>query len=168
MKKFKAFLILITTPVITKSWMTNALYAIPRIVAGLILALDFGASKFGMPWSGSDSELSLFEVASWFPEDVAKFGFPFSLSPVLFAWLGAASEAIGGIFLAFGLGTRFWAFLIGMTMITAIFFEKWPDVIEQGTWPILPALGFLWVSVYCIIFGSGKLGIDYLIARKYK
>ena len=167
MKKTKQALIMIICPVIINSWFANILWAIPRIICGLLLSIDFGASKFGMPWSGFDSELSLFEVAGWFPVDVSKYGFPFSLSPWLFAWLGAASEAIGGFFLAFGLGTRLWALLIAITMLIAIFFEKWPDLMEQGVWPILPALGFLWVSVYSIIFGSGKFGIDYLIARKF-
>lgn len=141
------------------------LYAIPRFIAGMVLAIDFGASKFGMPWSGADSELGLFEVAAWFPDDVAQFGAPFSWAPVFFAWLAAASEAIGGIFLAIGLGTRFWAFLIGCTMLVAIIFQKGSDFIEQGFWPILPALGFLWVCIYCLIFGSGKFGLDHWITK---
>ena len=150
-----------------EGWGANILYAIPRFLAGLVIAIDFGASKFGMPWTGTDRELGLFEVAAWFPEDVAQFGAPFSWSPVLFAWLAAASEAIGGIFLAVGLGTRFWAFLIGCTMLVAIFFQKWSDFLEQGAWAILPALGFLWVCIYTLIFGSGKLGLDHWIAKKW-
>ncbi|ALM06598.1 DoxX family protein [Sediminicola sp. YIK13] len=150
---------------ITSLW-GNILFAIPRILCGLLLTLDFGSSKFGMPWSNSEEPLALFEVASWFPEDVAKFGIPFSLAPWLFAWLGAASEAIGGLFLALGLATRFWGLMIGLTMLTAIFFQQWPKVLEQGVWPILPALGFLWVSIYALVFGSGKIGLDHLISRK--
>lgn len=157
----------IIIPTDIKSWWANILFAIPRIFCGLLLTLDFGSSKFGMPWSNSEQPLALFEVASWFPEDVAKIGFPFSLSPWLFAWLGAASEAIGGLFLALGLATRFWGLMIGLTMLTAIFFQQWPQVIEQGVWPILPALGFLWVSIYAVIFGSGKFGIDYLLKKTF-
>ena len=156
------------TPLNFKGWGANILFAVPRFFAGIVLAIDFGASKFGMPWTGADRELGLFEVAAWFPEDVAQFGAPFSWSPVLFAWLGAASEAIGGVFLAIGLGTRFWAFMIGCTMLVAIFFQKWSDFLEQGAWTILPALGFLWISVYCLIFGSGKLGVDYWIAKRWR
>lgn len=136
--------------------------ALPRIVCGLLLTIDFGSSKFGMPWTDSEQNLSLFEVASWFPEDVAKFGFPFSLSPWFFAWMGAASEAIGGLFLAFGFKTRIAGFLIACTMLVAIFFQKW----EDGTWSMLPAMGFLWVSIYAVLFGSGKIGIDYVISKK--
>ena len=153
-------------PLKFEGWGANILFAVPRFLAGIVLAIDFGASKFGMPWTGADRELGLFEVAAWFPDDVAQFGAPFSWAPVIFAWIGAATEAIGGIFLAVGLGTRFWAFMIGSTMLVAIFFQKWSDFLEQGAWSILPALGFLWISIYCLIFGSGKLGLDHWIAKK--
>ena len=136
--------------------------AIPRIIAGLLLAIDFGASKFGMPWTDPGKDLSLFEVVSWFPEDVAAFGFPFDLAPWFFAWMGAASEAIGGLFLALGLGTRIASFLIICTMLVAIFFQKWGD----GTWGMLPAMGFLWLGIYVLIIGSGKIGVDYWLAKR--
>lgn len=142
--------------------------AIPRIIGGLLLCFEFGSSKFGMPWSTTE-ELGLLEVADWFPEDVAAFGGMFAIAPTFFAWIGAASEAIGGLFLALGLGTRIWGALLTCTMLTAIFFQKWPDVMEyESSWPLLPALGFLWVAIYSMSFGSGKLGLDYLISRKRK
>jgi putative oxidoreductase len=95
-------MILITKPTIAGGWFSNIVLAIPRVVCGFLLSFDFGSSKFGMPWTDSEKGLGLFEVASWFPEDVAKFGVPFSLMPWLFAWLAAASEAIGGLFLLRG------------------------------------------------------------------
>lgn len=127
------------------------------------MAIDFGASKFGMPWSPAENELGLFEVAAWFPEDVAKFGGIFALAPTFFAWLGAASEAIGGIFLAAGLQTRVASFLVMSTMLVAIFFQKWGD----GTWGMLPALGFLWLAIYNLGLGSGRFGLDYLISKRW-
>ena len=133
-----------------------------------MLCFEFGSSKFGMPWSTTD-EMGLLEVASWFPEDVAKFGGLFALAPGFFAWMAAASEAVGGIFLALGLGTRIWGALLTITMLTAIFFQKWPDAMEYGSsWPLLPAAGFLWISIYCMALGSGKIGLDALISRKWK
>ncbi len=155
-----------TKPHVFEKWHMNLLVAIPRIVGGLLLCFEFGSSKFGMPWSTSE-ELGLLQVASWFPEDIEKFGFPFSLAPSLLAWLGAATEAIGGLFLVFGLGTRIWSVLLALTMLTAIFYQKWPDAMEYGSsWPLLPAIGFLWISMFCIVLGSGKFGIDYLISKK--
>lgn len=158
----------ILRPTAFNSLAVDVVIAIPRILGGLMLCLEFGSSKFGMPWSTSD-ELGLLQVASWFPEDVAKFGGLFALAPTFFAWMGAASEAIGGLFLAFGLGTRLWAALLSMTMLVAIFFQKWPDAMEYGSsWPLLPAAGFLWIAIYSVLFGSGKFGLDHLITRKWE
>jgi putative oxidoreductase len=153
----------IIIPVDIKGWTSNILIAIPRIIGGLLLTIDFGSSKFGMPWTDSEKNLSLFQVAPWFPEDVAKFGIPFSIAPVFFAWMAAASEAIGGLFLAFGFKTRVAAFLIGCTMLVAIFFQK----SGEGTWNMLPAMGFLWISIYSIVLGSGKIGLDYFLSKKF-
>jgi putative oxidoreductase len=47
-------------------------------------------------------------------------------------------------------------------MLVAIFMQQ----LSQGTWNILPAAGFLWVSIAGIVLGSGRFGIDYLIAKK--
>ncbi|MEM6963666.1 MAG: DoxX family protein [Bacteroidota bacterium] len=162
MKKY--FIQLITPTVQNSSWADFTL-AIPRIICGYFLAVNFGASKFGLPWSpGDGANLGLFEVAAWFPEDVAAFGGIFALAPVFFAWMAAASEAIGGIFLALGLKTRFASFLLFCTMVVAIFFQKW----SGGLWGMLPAMGFLWVSMYSMVLGSGKFGLDYLLSKYLK
>jgi len=161
---FKSLLIRLTSPLKLPNTFADIMVALPRIICGLLLTIDFGGSKFGMPWTDPEKGLSLFEVAAWFPEDVAAFGLPFSLAPHFFAWMGAASEAIGGLFLVFGFQTRISAFFIACTMLVAIFFQKWGN----GSWPLLPAAGFLWMSVYCIILGSGRLGIDKLIANYLK
>lgn len=150
----------IINPVSVKGILNNLLIAVPRIIAGLLLTLDFGSSKFGMPWSQSEQPLGLFEVAAWFPEDVARYGGLFAMFPVFFAWMGAASEAIGGLFLAIGFKTRIASFFIMCTMLVAIFFEKW----GEGTWGMLPAMGFLWVSIYGLVLGSGKFGLDHLLS----
>ena len=154
-----------TKPIVIEKWYLNVLIAVPRILGGLLLCFEFGSSKFGMPWSTTE-DMGLFQVASWFPEDVIKFGIPFSIAPTLFAWLAAATEAIGGLFLVFGLGTRIWSALLAITMLTAIFLQKWPDAMEYGSsWPLLPALGFLWIALYSMVLGSGKFGIDYVVSR---
>lgn len=164
----KALLKKWTKPVVFNQWYLNLVITIPRVLAGLMLCFEFGSSKFGMPWSTTE-DMGLFQVASWFPEDVAKFGIPFSIAPTIFAWLAAATETIGGLFLAFGLGTRIWSVLIACTMLTAIFLQKWPDAMEYGSsWPLLPALGFLWIALYSMVLGSGKFGIDYFISRNNK
>ncbi|MCR9132468.1 MAG: DUF2807 domain-containing protein [bacterium] len=151
----------LTKPKPVEGIFANLVLAFPRILAGLFLATMFGGDKFGVPWSLNNTELGLFEVATWFPEDVAKFGAPFSWAPLFFAWMGAASEAIGGMFLLWGFQTRISGFLIAFTMLVAVFFQKWGG----GLWGMLPALGFLWVGLYAMAFGSGKIGLDYLLSR---
>ena len=154
---------LIITPVTQSHWIADFVFAIIRFLCGILLALDFGASKFGMPWTEAGQNLGLFEVAAWFPEDVKGYGGIFALFPVFFAWMGAFSEAVGGLFLAFGLKTRVASFLIMSTMFVAIFLQKW----GQGTWGMLPAMGFLWIAIYNLYLGSGRFGIDYLISKNY-
>ncbi len=142
--------------------LNEVILALPRTFCGLILAFGFGASKFGMPWSPQESNLVLFQVSDWFVDDVSKFGGLFATFPLLFAWLAAASESIGALCLIFGFKTRIASFFLMVTMFVAIFFQQW----DNGLWTMLPALGFLWVSLYNLIMGSGRFGLDYLISRK--
>ncbi len=150
------------TPINLPNWWQDAVVAIPRIICGYLLTTNFGAAKFGMPWSPVDNNLGLFEVAFWFPEDVKSYGGIFASFPVFFAWMGAFSEAVGGLMLLVGFQTRIASFLIICTMLVAIFMQQ----INQGTWMMLPAMGFLWVALYTFIMGSGRFGFDYLIAKK--
>ncbi|SDS21445.1 putative oxidoreductase [Formosa sp. Hel1_31_208] len=164
MTRLKSILKSVITPVIQKQWLADAFLAIPRISCGLWLTAVFGADKFGMPWTADSQNLNLFEVSAWFPEDVANYGGIFSSAPVFFAWMGAFSEAVGGLFLLLGLKTRLAAFLIICTMLVAIFMQKW----NEGLWAMLPAIGFLWVAIYSLILGSGRFGLDYLINKTLK
>jgi putative oxidoreductase len=153
---------LISKPITMPYWWQDVLFALPRIVCGYLLTSDFGAQKFGLPWSPTDNGLGLFEVAFWFPKDVATYGGIFALFPVFFAWIGAFSEAIGGIFLLLGLQTRIASFLIMCTMLVAIFMQQ----IQNGLWNCLPAMGFLWISIFTMILGSGRFGLDYLLTKR--
>ncbi len=152
------------SPVLQKSVWADLILFIPRFICGLLLAIDFGASKFGMPWSDPELNLGLFEVVYWFPDDVAQFGGIFAMYPVFFAWIAGFSETIGGLMLVLGFKTRIAAFLIVCTMLVAIFLQQ----IDNGVWNMLPALGFLWVGIYSLINGSGRFGLDYLIIKRMK
>lgn len=150
------------TPVALPHWSADLLLLIPRLVCGYLLTADFGAAKFGMPWSPPENGLGLFEVAYWFPNDVAAFGGLFQTFPAFFAWMGAFSEAVGGLFLMLGLFTRPFAFLNLCTMLTAAFFQQ----SGNGLWNMLPALGFAWVMLYTLVLGSGRFGVDALLVRQ--
>ena len=164
MHKLKRIYTYVNKPILQKAIVADIFLLIPRVICGILLAKDFGADKFGMPWSPSDRNLGLFEVIYWFPQDVEAYGGLFAVFPVFFAWMGAFSEAVGGIFLAIGLKTRPAAFLIVCTMLVAIFAQKW----GQGVWGMLPAMGFLWVGMYSMVLGSGRFGLDYLIDKSIK
>ena len=151
----------ITKPIILPHWLQDLFLAIPRVVCGYLLTTSFGADKFGLPWSPEDKNLGLFEIAYWFPGDVANYGGIFAKFPVFFAWMAGFAEAVGGLFLLIGFQTRIASFLILATMLGAVFLQQ----IEQGMWNTLPALGFLWVSMYTLIMGSGRFGIDSLISK---
>ena len=153
----------ICQPIKMPLWWQDMLLSIPRIVCGYLLTAIFGSSKFGLPWSPADKNLALFEVVYWFPQDVAAYGGIFKQFPVFFAWMGAFSEAFGGILLLVGFQTRIASLLIACTMLVAIFMQQ----MQQGTWNMLPAMGFLWVSIYSMVLGSGRFGIDHLLAKKY-
>ena len=153
-----------TKPILLPHWAQDLILAIPRIVCGYLLATSFGADKFGMPWSPTDKNLGLFEVAFWFPEDVASYGGIFAIAPVFFAWMGAFAEAVGGVLLAIGFQTRIASFLLVCTMLVAIFMQQ----INNGLWNCLPAMGFLWIGIFYIVLGSGRFGIDYLLTKNKK
>lgn len=164
MTRLKTLSLLILKPVELSNWLSEIITALPRIICGFVLTSSFGSDKFGMPWTADSQNLSLFEVSAWFPEDVAAYGGLFAMFPVFFAWMGAFSEAVGGLFIMFGFKTRIFSFLIMCTMLVAIFMQKW----GQPLWSMLPALGFLWVSLYSLALGSGRLGLDYIISKKLK
>ncbi len=145
-------------------WIIDLILAIPRIICGLLLSFFYGADKFGMPWTAEDRNLDLFEVIYWFPQDVESFGGVFAMFPVFFAWMGAFSEAVGGLLMALGFQTRIAGFLIVCTMLVAIFCQQW----NSGLWGMSAALGFLWVGIYAMVLGSGRFGLDYLISKKWK
>lgn len=152
----------ITKPILLPHWTQDLLLIIPRIVCGYLLTTEFGAAKFGLPWSPPDNNLGFLEVAFWFPNDVAAYGGIFAIAPNFFAWMGAFSEAVGGIFLLLGFQTRIASLLIAATMLVAIFMQQ----ISSGIWNCLPAMGFLWVAVFYMVLGSGRFGFDYLLTRK--
>ena len=119
--------------------------AVPRVFAGIVLASEFGWSKFPVP--------------AWFVEDVGKLGFPI---PVVFAWVAVLTEIVGGALLAAGLFTRIAAFLIVCTMAVATLLQKAGDPL----WERLPGLFFLVVAWVSLWMGSGRFGLDGLLARR--
>lgn len=151
----------ITKPVLT-NWLLDIAIAIPRIVYGYMLTVEFGSPKFGLPWTDEDKNLNLFEVVFWFPQDVAEYGGIFGMAPEFFAWMAAFAEGVGGLAWMLGFQTRFFSFLILCTMIVIVFIHQF----KYGLWNMMPGMGIMWIALITLIMGSGKLGIDYIITKK--
>jgi putative oxidoreductase len=156
------YLRILTTPFTMPQWWQDLIIALPRIICGFLLTSSFGSDKFGMPWSPVEKKLGFMEVIYWFTQDVEGYGGIFAQHPIFFAWMAGFSEAVGGLLLLIGLQTRIAGFLLCMTMLGAIFLQQ----INQGMWNCLPAMGFLWVSIYAMVLGSGRFGVDYLLSKK--
>jgi putative oxidoreductase len=154
----------VTAPTLQANWVQDLILALPRIVYGYFLTVNFGSSKFGLPWSDPDKNLGFFEVAFWFPPDVAEYGGIFALMPAFFAWMAAFSEAVGGIAWVIGFQTRIFSFLIFCTMCVVVFIHQ----IQYGLWNMLPGMGILFISIIGMTLGSGRFGLDYLLSKKTK
>jgi putative oxidoreductase len=124
-----------TAPTHLPRWWQDAMLLLPRLICG---------------W--------------WLMTDVAEYGGIFKMFPAFFAWMGAFSEAVGGLFLILGFQTRIFSFLILCTMLVAAFIQH----AHGELWNKLPALGFAWVAVYCMALGGGRFSIDYLLTKKMK
>lgn len=154
----------LTQPLPLPHWSADLLVLVPRLVCGYLLTTEFGAPKFGLPWSPADNNLGLFEVAFWFPQDVRAFGGVFALAPALFAWLGAFSEGVGGVALLLGFQTRLFGLLIACTMLVAVFGQQFGN----GMWQMLPATGFLWFGLYSVVLGAGRFSLDHLLTTRQR
>jgi putative oxidoreductase len=154
----------ITRPILQASIWSDAVLALPRVVYGFFLTANFGSSKFGLPWSPPEKNLGFFEVAFWFPEDVASYGGIFAVFPAFLAWMAAFSEAVGGLAWVLGFQVRIFSFLIFCTMSVVVFVHQ----IQYGLWNMLPGMGILFVALISMVFGSGRFGLDFLISKKLK
>jgi len=123
----------------------DAAMVIPRVFAGLVLAVSFGASKLPVP--------------EWFVTDVGNLGFPV---PIVFAWAAVLAEVVGGLFLAVGFMTRPAAASIVCTMLVAAFLQKAGDPL----WERLPSLFFMAVAYYGLVLGGGRYSVDGWLRRR--
>lgn len=113
-----------------------------RVVAGLLLAVLHGSGKV------PPSEQLI--------NGVTGLGFP---APTLFAWLAGLAELLGGVFLAVGFLTRPSAFLIGFTMLVAVFGKHAADPVN------VKELGLLYMAIALIFLtrGAGRWSVDRFI-----
>jgi uncharacterized membrane protein YphA (DoxX/SURF4 family) len=127
---------------------------LPRLIVGLVF-LSEGIQKF------------------LFPELVGagrfeKIGFT---NPELMAELVASFEVICGVLLLIGFSVRVASIPLLIIMLTAITTTKIPILQEKGFWQMAhdsrTDFAMTLLIIFLIIYGAGKLSIDYLINRKF-
>jgi putative oxidoreductase len=90
---------------------------------------------------------------------VAALGFPI---PVLFAWMAALSEFLGGLLIAAGLFTRHAALFLGFTMFVAAFGAHAQDPFQNKEMALL----YLISCVLLVFCGAGKYSLDRSLRKK--
>jgi putative oxidoreductase len=127
--------------------------AIVRVGIGLGLAFGHGYGKIFENGFGPNADLV---------SGIGDMGFP---APIVFAWLAALAEFVGGLLLAVGLLTRPVALVIAVNMAVAAF-------IAMGSAPLFSSgagigkefpLLFLLPAVMFICTGGGRYSVDRLI-----
>jgi putative oxidoreductase len=93
-----------------------------------------------------------------FTGGVAKLGFPY---PEFFAWAAAISEFGGGICLGLGFLTRFWAAMIAITMMVALYRHR-PDPFARKEL----ALAYLAPALFTLLSGPGRFSIDAIVFKR--
>ena len=92
--------------------------------------------------------------STWgFVDSVRGLGFP---APLLFAWLAALSELVGGIAVTLGIYTRFASLTCAVTMFVAAFIAHGDD----GFSKMELALVYLCLFLGLVFTGGGKLTVD--------
>jgi putative oxidoreductase len=118
--------------------------ALLRAFAGLSLSLSHGLMK--LPPSDG------------FVAGVAALEFP---APIVFAWLAALTETLGGLLLAAGLGTRVVALAIAGNMSVAGFLRHASDPYQAKELAFL----FLAVALAFAALGGGRFAVDRSVRR---
>ncbi|HZS03805.1 MAG TPA: DoxX family protein [Blastocatellia bacterium] len=115
-------------------------YAILRIVSGLLFAMHGSQKLFGVPGAG-----------------------PPKLAPLMV--VAGVIELVGGLMIALGLQAGYAAFLASGEMAFAYFMSHFPrhplPILNQGE----PAVLYCFIFLYIAARGSGVWSVDSLIGR---
>jgi putative oxidoreductase len=118
---------------------------------------------------------------NWFGGIKENFPFPFNYVPVDLSWFIATwFELLGGIGLAIGLFTRFWAISLIILSVVAIFGVHWPDdwsslselwkgyaISNKGFGNFKLPLLFIVMLLPLFFSGPGKASVDHILSKKF-
>lgn len=157
------FLVLrkLTLPYFFRQWHLCFITTLPKTIGGFYLTFYFSAHNMGVPWNSDFNSLAPFEISPSYIGHVHDFGFIFSTYPVFFATASAYSMFFGGICLITGCFTRIASSMIFLVMLVTLLFRE-----LDYSWSYIPTFTFLSISILGLWFGSGRFGVDYLIAKK--
>ena len=130
----------------------SALKYLPLLLLRLVLAWGF-FNPAKMKWADINS------IGEWF----GSMGIP---APLLNAYLAAGTEAAGVVLLTLGLGTRFIALPLIITMLVAIKTVHWVNGFEAGENGYEIPLYYIIMLLTLLISGAGKWSVDYLIRKR--
>ena len=137
-------------------------------LAGFYLAWAHGHGKFMSLMHGE---------ADRFIGGVTSMGLP---QPVLFAWLSASAEFVGGLLIFLGLGTRVAAVFVTVNMAVAAFLKHHalqqlmaavglaavtPETLDKWGNPEL-AIVYLLIALALVFTGPGRFSLDGMIGRR--
>lgn len=129
----------------------NKLGDVPLLLLRLILAYGFFDPAM-KKWNDIGA------ITQWFDS----MGLPL---PGLNAYLAASAEALGVVLLALGLGTRIISIPLMITMLVAIFTVHIGNGFAAGNNGIEIPLYYLIMLIALLIYGSGKISIDHMLAK---
>lgn len=132
-----------------------------------------------LAWEFWEAGREKFTGSNWFMNIQDRFPFPFDRVPSDLSW-GMATwfELIGGIALALGLATRFFAFSLLILTIVAIASVHWPAdwasvrelllgyaITDKGHGNYKLPLIFMIMLLPLVLRGAGRASLDALLAR---
>jgi len=132
-----------------------------------------------LAWEFWEAGVMKYGGENWFANVQDKFPFPFNVIPADVSWIIATwTELLGGIGLALGLFTRFWAASFIILTIVAISGVHWPDdwnslsqlwqgyaVSDNGFGNYKLPLLYLVMLIPLGFIGAGKASLDHLLSR---
>src|SRR6476659_2233491 len=129
----------------------------------LLVRLDFGYQFFESGWAH-------LHTMPKFIEFLASLGIP---APTLNAYFVAGLEAVGGILLMLGLGSRLISLLLAGDMIVAFITadsEALRSIFSSDPYKFFNAAphNLLFIALVILAFGPGKFALDTLLAAWWK
>ncbi len=157
-------------------------------VRALLRGLDTAGGWLGLlglrlvlAWEFFESGREKWLGTNWFDDIAGRFPFPFDLLPTAVSWqIATGFELVGGLALAIGLGTRFFAISLAVVTYVAIASVHWPEqwstlaelaqgyvISDDGHGNFKLPLIYLAMLLPLILSGPGKCSLDALLARVF-